>query len=197
NNRGVVRHDRGDYAGALADFDAALALAPEDVDVLCNRGRTYKFSGEYDKARADYDAALRLNRYHPPGYYNRALLHVARKDFAAALADYGRATRIDREYANAFNNRAWLWATCPDAACRDGRRAVRAARRACPLTGGAETGFLDTLAAAYAEAGDFARAVKWQQRVVARREAAGEAEEVADARKRLALYERGQPYRTA
>src|SRR5439155_3000712 len=93
NNRGMARHDLGDYAGAAADFTEALRLAPRDPVVYCNRGRTYKFAGDYERARADYDAALRLNRHYAPAYYNRALLHVARKDFGAALADYRRAAR--------------------------------------------------------------------------------------------------------
>jgi tetratricopeptide (TPR) repeat protein len=197
NNRGLARHTLKDYAGAVADFTEALRLVPEDATVYCNRGRTHKFMGALDQARADYDAAIRLDRYYAPAYYNRGLLHKARRDYAAALADYGRAARIDREYANAFNNRAWLWATCPDAAYRDGRRAVRAARRACRLTGGKEVGFLDTLAASYAEAGDFARAVKWQRKVLAAREAAGDAKEAEATRGRLALYEADTPYRFA
>jgi tetratricopeptide (TPR) repeat protein len=196
NNRSLARHTLGDYAGAAADFTESLRLEPDSHVVYCNRGRTHKFAGDHDRARADYDAAIRLNRDYPPAYYNRALLHVARKDYGAALADYRRAVRIDPEYSTAFNNLAWIRATCPDPAYRDGRRAVKAARRACRFSGGLEAGFLDTLAAAYAEAGDFERAVKWQRRVVARRDAAGEAERAADARARLALYEQGRPYRT-
>src|SRR5262249_19208480 len=60
---------------------------------------------------------------------------------------------------------AWLWATGPDGV-RDGKRAVEAATRACELTDWKENEFLDTLAAAYAEVGDFDKAVEYQKKAV-------------------------------
>jgi serine/threonine-protein kinase len=101
--------------------------------------------------------------------------------------------RRDPEYAAAFNNLASLWATCPLAEVRDGRRAVEYATRACELTAWAEPGCLDTLAAACAEAGDFAAAVKWQAQALEDREWRQQHE--GPARERLALYQEGKPYR--
>ena len=54
---------------------------------------------------------------------------------------------------------AWLLATYPDSNSRDGAEAVRLAERACALTDRRVPAFLATLAAAYAEAGDFPRAI--------------------------------------
>ena len=54
---------------------------------------------------------------------------------------------------------AWLLATYPDSNSRDGAEAVRLAERACALTERRVPALLATLAAAYAEAGDFPRAV--------------------------------------
>ena len=95
-------------------------------------------------------------------------------------------------YAAAIDRRAWAWATCPDGHHRDGERAVESATRACELSGWKQARFIATLAAAHAEAGDFAKAVEYQRRAndlyaVPNDRARGE--------ERLALYQDGKPYR--
>ncbi len=80
---------------------------------------------------------------------------------------------------------AWIRATCPDSQHRDGRLAVASATRACELTNWKDTDALILLAAAFAEAGDFAEAVKWQQNVVSLTANQSTADALRD---RLALY---------
>jgi tetratricopeptide (TPR) repeat protein len=112
--------------------------------------------------------------------------------FAEAAAHYAEAMRLDPGDAEAYNNLAMILAACPDATYRDGRRAVAAATRACALTGWKSPYFLDTLAAAAAEAGDFDAAVAWQTRAIALLRDRWKQE---DYRTRLALYQAKQPYR--
>ena len=64
----------------------------------------------------------------------------------------------------AYDGRAWLWATCPNAVFRSGKQAVASATRACELTDWKVAKYRDTLAAAYADTGDFGKAVEWQQK---------------------------------
>ena len=65
------------------------------------------------------------------------------------------------------------------------------ATKACELTDWKNEGWIDTLAAAYAESGDFTNAIKWQQKATE----LASAEEKADYHSRLALYKSGEPYR--
>src|SRR5829696_3064008 len=114
-------------------------------------------------------------------------------NYARALAGYEEAARLTPHDAEAHNDRAWLLATCPDARYRDGKRAVGSATRACELTNWRKSALLDTLAAAYAEAGDFARAARWQQETLDRTP-----EDDSDRKgflHRLELYKAGNPYR--
>ncbi len=88
--------------------------------------------------------------------------------------------------------RAWLWATCPDARYRDGKKAIESATMACKLSQWKETPFIDDLAAAYAEAGNFAEAVHWQTKV---NSMFADSKDRKSGEGRLRLYRGRKPYR--
>jgi Flp pilus assembly protein TadD len=95
----------------------------------------------------------------------------------------------------AQNNLAWLLATCPEASSRDGQRAMALARQAMQLSGVTNPQLLDTLAAAYAEAGQFGEAVEMARRALSL-PATQNNKALADAlQTRLKLYETNLPYR--
>ena len=71
NNRGIVRHTLGDYAGALADFDQALEIDPHHAEALNNRGAARQALGEFGAAVADFDRALNLRPRYAEAYNNR------------------------------------------------------------------------------------------------------------------------------
>jgi tetratricopeptide (TPR) repeat protein len=127
-------------------------------------------------------------------YYNRAKTKMSDGEFAEAISDYEAAVRVDPGYALAFNDLAWLRATCPVAEFRDGAKAVEQASKASELTNFKKARYVGTLAAAYAEAGDFKSAVKWQKKAI---DLLTEEEEQlrADFEERLKLYQSGKPYR--
>ena len=156
-----------------------------------NRGDVWYIKKDHDKALADYDAALRLDPDLASAYGSRGAVWDIKHDYDKALADYDAATRIDPKLASAHGDRAWLLATCPDAKYRDGPRAVESATRACELTGWKDANHLDTLAASYAEAGDFSRAIELQQKANAL-STDPEARKKGD--KRLTLYQNKTPY---
>jgi tetratricopeptide (TPR) repeat protein/Zn-dependent protease len=190
--RGAAGVGLGRFDRAVADYTEALRLGPTS-DLYNQRAIAYRRAGRTHLALADYDAAIGLAPAEPRLYFNRALAHAARGDYGRAVADYAEAARLAPDYAAAYNNLAHLWATCPLAEVRDGSRAVGYATRACELTAWGEAGFLDTLAAAYAEAGDFAEAARWQSKALEDPQWCKGREEKA--RERLRLYEEGKPYR--
>ncbi len=102
--------------------------------------------------------------------------------------------RVDPGYALAFNNLAWLRATCLVAEFRDSAKAVEQATKACELTNFKKANYVGTLAAAYAETGDFDFAVKRQEEAI---DLLSEEEEElrSDFEERLELYQSGKPYR--
>jgi tetratricopeptide (TPR) repeat protein len=169
------------YDKALADYSAALKLAPSNPAYLAERAAVYQAKGDTARARADQAA------FHAA----RAMKHVADRQYPEAIADDDEAIRLAPESPRAYNQRAWLRATCPDTKFRDGKKAVADATRACDLTEYKNYQYIDTLAAACAESGDFDRAVTWES-LAAELAPAGRKAMVLE---HLELYKTGQPYR--
>lgn len=95
--------------------------------------------------------------------------------------------------AQNYNQLAWLRATCSEAAVRNGAEAVPIAQQACELTRWQERNSIDTLAAAYAETGDFKHAIEFQQQAL--RTGKPNASEQTAMHERLALYQQAKPFR--
>jgi tetratricopeptide (TPR) repeat protein len=193
-NLGVLLSRRGDDAAAWRHYTEAIRLDPGDFKAHLNLGTIASHEGDIAAAEHHYAEAMRLDPRSVESHVNLGVLLAGRGDFAAAEAHYAEALRLDPDHAEARNNLAMILAACPDATYRDGPRAIEHATRACELSGWEEPGALDTLAAAYAEAGDFEAAVRWQDRAIGM---------LADGpvrdryRSRLALYRAGKPFREA
>ena len=99
--------------------------------------------------------------------------------------------RTNPKAAASHNTRAWLLATCRDAKLRDGKKAVESATKACEITNWKQASFLDTLAAALAETGDFEHAVQRQNEAI---DLSTTEQDKTAYQTRLALYLERKPY---
>ena len=116
---------------------------------------------------------------------------LANGQYADAIENLDEALQVNPDNAFLHNGKAWLLATCPDDEVRDGKLAVEHATKACELEAWSNAYYVDTLAAAYAESGDFKSAVKWQEEAI--RLGAGPYAEGFE--ERLQLFKDGQPFR--
>ena len=116
-------------------------------------------------------------------------------EYEAALKQYQEVLRLSPDNLEAQNNTAWILATCPDGKCLNGDRAVRLAERVCAMTKREDASYLDTLAAAYAEAGRFPEAIATARETVALASLQGRLQTAAQVRGRLELYKAQRPYR--
>jgi tetratricopeptide (TPR) repeat protein len=178
---------------ALRDAEEAVRLSPNSTAWKNNRGEVYLKRKEYDKAIAEFSALIDAN----PGYffalYNRSEAYIRTRQFDKALKDIEAALQNEAKVPALHMNLARVLATAPDAKLRDGKRALDAAKKAVDTIKYRDGRYFDTLAAAYAEVGDFDKAVETQQK------AFDDADFMKDdgegARKRLTLYREKKPFR--
>lgn len=167
NNRAWARQNLGRFDEAIADYDEAIRLDPKLAVAYSNRGLCHHRQRDLAAAIADYDRSIKLDRRNALAFNNRGLARMESGQFDTALEDYRQALKLDPELALAHYNLALLRLNCPDPAIREPKQAMASAQRACELTGWKELSYVETLAAACADAGDPAAAVRWLERAIA------------------------------
>ncbi|HEV8060887.1 MAG TPA: tetratricopeptide repeat protein [Gemmataceae bacterium] len=192
--RGGVRLSQGEIEKALADYDQALRVQANCAAAFVGRGAVRILRRDPAMAVADYNEALRLDPENVAALQGRGYAYFRQKDFARARSDFSEAVRYEPDNPDALNRLAWLLAVCPESGLREGKKALELARRACSLTQNQSPYFLDTLAAALAETGDFAEASKAQGRVIDLANKMDK-ESLEQARRRLTIYAERKPYR--
>jgi tetratricopeptide (TPR) repeat protein len=109
-DRGVLLATRkADLRRAIAAFDRALALVPDNAETLILRGNAYTSVGEHGRALADLDRAAALDPDNPRAFMVRGLVNARLGDMPRAFADYNRALSVDPKYVDALVNRAAIY----------------------------------------------------------------------------------------
>jgi tetratricopeptide (TPR) repeat protein len=189
-NRGELLASLGRLPEAIADYDRALRQLPSDVELYGARAEAWQRLGNYDRALADLNQALRIAPDEAGIFVQRASLAAQQGDFRAAVNDYQRAIDLAPQRTDGYRGLAWLLATCADPRYRDPEQAVEIAKRGLQQSQAADPELLDTLAAAFASAGQFELAAGAAQRAIA----AAPPELAPPMQERLALYQQRQPY---
>ena len=181
---------------ALKHLKTALSLRPNHIDAnvtyarfLCEMAKTAEAAGQEEESTADLQEAVGcLNLRDPFGCAHNARAFDALGKAREQQGEHQEAVR-------AMGTAAWLMATDPEPMIRNGRRAVELAEYLVRDDGGQEPESQDILAAAYAETGDFAKAVETEKTAVELAAKAGQEALAAAMRQRLSLYERRLPFR--
>ncbi|MGO9603305.1 MAG: tetratricopeptide repeat protein [Candidatus Binataceae bacterium] len=184
----------GQKVDRIGDLSMAIERSPRDATLYAKRALAYENNGEYKPAIADLDQAIAMKPDNPKYRFMRGTAYAYAGETGMAQQEFERAIAMDPGSAESYNARAWLMATAPEAQLRNGKNAVEYANKACEMTDWQDPDVVGTLAAAYAETGDFDNAIKWQQKSIDLTSTTFLT--TLDERKaRLALYQNHQPWR--
>lgn len=190
---GTLHEQRHNYAKAIAEYQMALKDKPNHPESLFLLASCLARIGQEKEAiQFARKAALLIP--------NSAKIHGLLGSLLSSTGRHGEALdHLQAAYRGTPNdvtiasNLAWVLATAPEARHRDGHRAVELAEWVNKATAYKSPPLLDTLAAAYAEAGQFDKAIRTTQQAIEIVRLNPKAS-TAELESRLKLFKAGRPY---
>jgi tetratricopeptide (TPR) repeat protein len=205
--RGKIENKESFYLDSVKYLEKASNLFKDNYRVMIDLSITYTNWGESKietdpkQARLAFDSALRwskiaegINDKNALLWYNRAHTQSLMGLFKDAVINYKKAIEIEPEYIEAYNDFGWLLATCPHDKYRNGEKAVEFAKKAEKLLPN-NPAINDTIAAAYAESGDFDSAVYFIKNAIALLKEEKNKDSLKEFEKRLDFYLQNKPWR--
>ena len=180
---------------AIAHYQKAITVRPDDFLARYGLGRALLEKGELDSAIQVCRSALLLRPLDADCHTTLAIALEEKGYPAEAIKHYQKALELAPKSIPTLTNLAWLLATSQDASLRNGLKAVELAKQADRLVGGTNSLVLRTLAAAYAENGEFAIAIRTARSAMQLARMHGEDSLTTDLDQQIALYQLGMPYR--
>lgn len=178
---------------AIAEFQKTLAIEPDYAPAHENLGYSFLKSGRLVDAVAEFQKTVELEPKNAGFHSDLAFCLYQMGQTAKAVEQWKLALQFMPDMTFAQVNLAWALATCPDASLRDGQTALALAERAYQLSNGRNPAVLRSLAAAFAEIGQYTNAVAAaQQALQMSRGNPGLAAAIQD---QLKHYQNHQPYR--
>jgi tetratricopeptide (TPR) repeat protein len=194
-NLGRALKQQGKVEEAVEHYRRALAIDPQLAAAHNSLGSLLGAQGRLAEAVRHFQAALKAEPDNTEVHNNLGLALRTMGDRDEALRHFQAALRIRPDWPGPMNEAAWILATHPDPRIRNPAEAVRLAERAAERTSRQQPLVLDTLAAAYAAAGDFERATATAQEATALAASGGAGALAGEIGKRLDLYRQGKPFR--
>jgi len=161
HERSTSKMFSGHLENALEDLSVCMDLDADFAPAYSTRAGINMRKGLYRQALVDVNTALTLKPENVDYLHNRAVVLTSLERYGEAIEDYERAISLDPKGGGTYNNLAWLLATAKDPQYRDCQKAISYTRKALKI--GKTGSWMDTLAAAYAECGEFEKAVSTEK----------------------------------
>ncbi|HEY3840091.1 MAG TPA: tetratricopeptide repeat protein, partial [Bryobacteraceae bacterium] len=197
SNLGGALAETGRLDEAIGHFQKAVQLAPDSAPLHSSFGMALLERGNPGEAILHLQKAVAAAPRDPQAhYYLGSALHMEGRN-AEALAQLRQALETQPDHLQALDEAAWMMATSREAAVRNGATAIDLAQRAVQVSGGQQPQILATLAASYAEAGQFPKAVETVHQALDLAAQQNNQQLAGGLNAMLARYQAGAPFRDA
>ena len=194
-NCGVAMAELGRAMDAISHYQASLRLRPDNAEAHNNLAILMVGQGHLEDAIAHFRKAVAITPQAGNVHLNLGMALYRQGRAAEAVRQWREGVRVCPDYAPLLNQAANILATCDDPSIRNGTEAVQLAEKAVKLSGSKDPVMLDTLAAAYAEAGRFPEAIATAQHAASLASDAGNTALAETIRNHVKLYQSGSPLR--
>ncbi len=185
------RHGR--RAEAVELYRRAVELAPDSSAAHTDLANVLQLAGQREAAVDLFARAVELDPANGAAWLSEANLRILAGDYARAVERLDQALAHLGADPGLNHTLARLLATCPDAALRDGRRALVLAQKARAAEESID--HTATVAMALAELGQFEQAIQWQRLLIRQSMQPGQQAVLQRLVSHLKLYENGRPVR--
>ena len=192
---GIALFRLGRGAEAISHLELGLKSRPDDAAAHGRLGAALLQQGRIAEAITHLEQAVRIQPDYADAHGALGFALFQQGKVEEAIEHLDQAVQLTPGDAGLQKELAWLLATSGNGTAQTKARAVELAEGANRLTGGKDAATLDTLAAAFAEAGRFDEAIRTVQTAIDLMRANGQTEQTQPLQQRLRLYQAGQPFR--
>src|SRR6266498_5997802 len=195
NNLGIVFLRKGKLDDAISLLQAAVDLRPENSPAHENLAKALLQKGQVADALVHYRKLLELQPDNIEVHNIVGTVLIQQGRIREGVEEWQKVLAIQSDNGNAISNLAWVFATSPDDSLRDGAQAVQLAEQALRISGARIPIIFRTLAAAYAENGQFSEAIQTAQRGIELANSRGNSGLATELQSNIVLYQARQPLR--
>ena len=195
NNLGILFMQQGKLDEAIPMLQAAVDLRPDNSPAQENLAKALLQKGRVPEALVHYRKLVELQPDNFEVHNIVGTVLVQQRRIREGVEEWQKVLLIQPDNGNAMSNLAWVFATALDDSLRDGARAVKLAEQALRLSGDRIPILFRTLAAAYAENGQFSQAIETAQRGIISANSKGNPNLAAELQGNILLYQQQRPLR--
>jgi protein O-mannosyl-transferase len=195
NNLGIVYLRQGKVDEAISLLQAAVDLRPDNSPAHENLAKALLQKGKVADALIHYRKLLELQPDNIEVHNIVGTVLLQQGHIREGVEEWQKVLVIQPDNGNAMSNLAWVFATSPDDSLRDGAKAVQLGSEALRISGYKIPLLYRTLAAAYAETGEFSKAIHAAQQGVELANSQGNSGLATELQGNIALYQEQRPLR--